>query len=239
MSKTKVQTPEVAAPPAVRKGRHAPVIRLELQNEIESGTLSPGTVLDERGLAERFGVSRTPVREALRQLSMIGLVKMTPNIGTTVARRTFSEIRAMLEYVSEMEPVCAKLAARRIGPELSARLEQAIEQCRAHALDGAQYRLANAGFHEAIYDGCHNQVLADQIRLIRRVLRRYRVNEYQSQSNIQRSIEDHIQIAKAIIAGDERRATEAMMKHLPAGGGGFSEFMAKVPRQFFGPDSQD
>lgn len=217
----------------VRRGHQTPGVRDALQQDIECGRLSPGTVLDERSLAAQFGVSRTPVREALRQLAVAGLVKTTPHAGAHVARKSIAEVRAMLEYLSEMEPICAKLAARRVGPALRNKFELALADCRTHAQEGLGYGEANARFHEVIYEGCHNSYLADQIRMVRRQLRMYHTHQYQSQSQINRSLEEHQQITRAILAGDEKRAAEAMMKHLPAGSSGFSEFLAQVPLHFF------
>src|SRR5215218_1111469 len=100
-----------------RTGR-ANDIRATLQEEIESGKLPPGAVLDERALASRFDVSRTPVREALQQLAARDLVRIAPRQGVTVARLSISKVRAMLEFIGELEALCAKLAARRVDDDL-------------------------------------------------------------------------------------------------------------------------
>jgi DNA-binding GntR family transcriptional regulator len=222
-----------AAEPAGRVGR-ATDIRARLQEEIESGVLFPGTVLDETVLAERFGVSRTPVREALQQLAARDLVRIEPHVGTHVARLSVAEVRAMLEYLSEMEAVSAKLAARRVDPPLRAALQAALEQGReAIARGGEGYVLANAAFHDAIYEGCYSIQLSGQIRKTRRLLQRYRTKEFTSLPRIHKSQADHEQIATAILAGDEMAAAQAMLDHLPSGTSGFSEFLAKVPAHFF------
>ena len=84
--------------PKPRPGR-ANDIRATLQEEIESGKLPPGAVLDERALAARFDVSRTPVREALQQLAARDLVRIAPRQGVTVSRLSISKVRAMLEFI--------------------------------------------------------------------------------------------------------------------------------------------
>jgi DNA-binding GntR family transcriptional regulator len=222
-----------AAEPAARVGR-ATDIRATLQEEIESGLLFPGTVLDETVLAERFGVSRTPVREALQQLAARDLVQIEPHVGTHVARLSVAEVRAMLEYLSEMEAVCAKLAARRVDAALRDSLQAALAQGReAIARGGEGFLLANAAFHDAIYEGCYSGQLAAQIRKTRRLLRRYRAQEFTSLTRTRQSQADHEQIVAAILAGDEGAAAQAMLDHLPSGTSGFSEFLAKVPAHFF------
>jgi DNA-binding GntR family transcriptional regulator len=216
------------------KVRRAVDIRLTLQQEIESGLLFPGTQLDEKLLCERFGVSRTPVREALQQLAARELVTIEPHVGAHVARMSIAEVRAMLEYLSEMEALCAKLAARRVDPALRSALQQSLAICQqSDIFTPDHYLKANAAFHEAIYSGSHSIYLAGQIRKTRRLLQRYRAHEYRSPERIRQSMREHEKIAKAIMAGDEAGASEAMLSHLPSGNYGFSEFLAKVPPHFF------
>jgi len=107
--------------------------------------------------------------------------------------------------------------------------------CQQAAVDGdpGEYALANALFHDAIYDGSRNECLAGQIRAARRQSERYRVADFRNRGQILRSLQEHVEIARAIQAGDEARAAEAMLRHVPAGTTGFSEFLAAVPRHFF------
>ncbi|MDR3455145.1 MAG: GntR family transcriptional regulator [Rhodoferax sp.] len=228
-----MQQTSVISTPRVRR---AVDVYVALQAEIESGQLTPGTVLDERTLASRFGVSRTPIREALQQLAARDMVQIEPHVGAHVARLSVGEVRAMLEYISEMEALCAKLAARRVDPVLRRALQTALEQGRQAGENAEDYRLANTSFHDAIYVGCHSIFLAAQIRTTRRLLQRYRVNDFHSPRQIIKSQEDHVLIAQAIMAGDELGAVEAMLQHLPSGTTGFSEYLAKVPMHFFGAD---
>lgn len=212
-------------------------IRLTLQEEIETGRLFPGTVLDEKQLSERFGVSRTPVREALQQLAARELVTLESHVGAHVARMAVPEIRAMLEYLTEMEALCAKLAARRVDPALRQSLQAALALCQ-QAGDGqgdatTGYAQANTAFHEALYEGSHSVYLAGQIRKTRRLLQRYRAHEYLSPERMRQSIADHEAIAQAVMRGDEAGASHAMLRHLPSGTSGFSEFLAKLPAHFF------
>lgn len=235
-------TPATAAEPAAsrlpsQRGGRAADIRATLQEEIETGKLGPGAVLDERALAARFDVSRTPVREALQQLAARDLVRVAPRHGVTVARLSIAKVRAMLEFTAEAEAVAARLAARRVDDELRQALDAALARCEAAIHQGAaEYAIGNTVFHEAIYAGCRNEYLAEQIRAVRRLIQRYRVKDFQSAAQSAKSYEDHLAIARAIQAGDEAGAAQAMMRHVPAGSTGFSEFLATVPMSFFESD---
>lgn len=234
--------PELAAPEDAdarpRAGR-ANEIRHVLQEEIESGKLAPGSPLDERALAARFAVSRTPVREAIQQLAARELVTVQPRQGITVARLSVSKVRAVLESIAEMETVAAKLAARRVDESLRARLDEAMARCQEAAVAGgtAEYAIANTFFHEVVYAGSRNPYLAEQIRAARRLILRYRVRDFQSRSQLARSLQDHLRIARAIQSGDEAAAADAMMRHVPSGTTEFSEFLAMVPGHFFDNES--
>jgi len=218
-----------------RRSGRANDIRATLQEEIESGRLPPGAALDERDLAARFDVSRTPVREALQQLAARDLVRIAPRQGVTVTRLSIATVRAMLEYIAEAEAIVAKLAARRVDDQLRAALDDGIARCQEAALAGgsAEYAIANALFHEAIYAGCRNDYLAEQVRQARRLIQRYRLRDFQNKAQLAKSLQDHLRIARAIQAGNEAGAAEMMMLHVPSGNTGFSEFLAMVPMNFF------
>jgi len=223
------------------RGGRANEIRNILQEEIESGTLPPGAPLDERALATRFNVSRTPVREALQQLAARDLVRIAPRQGVTVARLSISQVRAIMESVGELEALCAKLAARRVDDVLRKELDKAIERCQDSAVQGgsAEYSMANTYFHETIYAGSRNPYLAELIRTARRQIQRYRIRDFQTKTQISKSLKEHLQIARAIQDGDELLAAQAMLLHVPSGSSGFSEFLARMPMSFFESDVAD
>ncbi len=223
------------APAGSRAASLASDVRATLQAEIEQGKLAPGAPIDERALAARFNVSRTPVREALQHLVARELVVISPRQGIAVARLSIAKVRAMLEYIGELEALCARFAARRVSDELREQLDQMLMACQQAALagDSSQYAIANTQFHELIYEGSRNEYLAEQIRSARRSSARYRVADLRNRSQIARSLQEHFEIARAIQNGHESQAAEAMRKHVPAGTTGFSEFLAAVPRHFF------
>lgn len=211
-----------------------------LREAIVDGEFALGAMIPEETLAQQFGVSRTPVREALQQLAALDLVRIAPRQGVTVARLSVAKLRAMLEFIAELEALAAKLAARRVDDDLSQRLDTALARCQDAAVAGgaAEYSLANTLFHEAIYAGSRNPYLAEQVRHARRTIQRYRVKDFQNKAQIARSLQDHLKIARAIQNGDEAGAWQAMSLHVPAGTTGFSEFLAKVPGQFFDAEGE-
>jgi DNA-binding GntR family transcriptional regulator len=228
-------TPSLPAAAPRLRASLANDIRETLQAEIETGILAPGTPIDERALATRFSVSRTPVREALQHLAARDLVVISPRQGITVARLSIAKVRSMLEYIGELEALCARFCARRASDELRELLDRALMACQQAAVEGdaIEYARANAFFHNTIYEGSRNECLADQIRAARRQSERYRVADFRNRSQIGRSLQEHFEIARAIQAGDEKKAAEVMLRHVPAGTTGFSEFLAAVPRHFF------
>jgi DNA-binding GntR family transcriptional regulator len=217
-----------------RAGRAAEILGA-LQEEIETGKLPPGSPLDERALATRFQVSRTPVREALQQLAAHKLVSIAPRQGITVARLSISRVRAIMEGIGELEATCARLAARRVDDDLRKQLEVALQRCQDAAVEGGteEYGVANVAFHEVIYAGSRNPYLADLIRNGRRQILRYRLRDFVSKGQINQSLQDHRKIARAIEEGDQAAAAQLMLLHVPSGSTGFSEFLARIPMHLF------
>jgi DNA-binding GntR family transcriptional regulator len=243
MPNTKSEAPQIALQASEQRSRggRANEIRATLQEEIESGKLPPGASLDERALAVRFDVSRTPVREALQQLAARDLVRIAPRQGVTVGRLSIGQVRAIMETVGELESLCAKLAARRIDDDLRKALDDALHRCQEAAVQGgaSEYAVANNHFHEVIYDGSRNAYLADLIRNARRQIQRYRTKDFQTKAEISRSLQEHLKVARAIQEGDEALAAQCMAVHVPSGSSGFSEFLARLPASFFESDAKD
>ncbi|MEM5436753.1 GntR family transcriptional regulator [Paraburkholderia diazotrophica] len=210
-------------------------IKALLESEIERGELVPGAALDERALAARFNVSRTPIREALQQLAAQQYVQIVPRQGVFVTKMTIPQLRDMLELLHELESVSARLAARRMNDAQRVELQRAIDE-GVEALDQSDARRfarANAEFHEVICQACHNDYLADQIRSIRRLVSRYRPKLFLAPSRREKVIADHKRLAQALLSGDEVTAEEVMAQHSPGGDAGFSEFLATLPAEFF------
>src|SRR5689334_18595572 len=118
------------AQPSPAKMTRAEELRLQLADEIVRGALPPGAALDETDIARRFAVSRTPVREALRQLVASGLVDAQAHRGAVVARPSVERLSGMFEAMAELEALCAGLAAERMPPLERQALEAVHEELR-------------------------------------------------------------------------------------------------------------
>src|SRR3954463_14532881 len=151
-------------------------IRNALTDEIASGLLAPGVDLDEQQLADRFGASRTPVREALRQLAVSGLVEMRARRGVVVARMTPERIMDMFETMAEIEAMCVRFATYRMTPLERSHLIELHDASRAmvEAGDIDPYDPFNREFHEGIYRATHNPFLAEQALAVRTRLGAFR-----------------------------------------------------------------
>lgn len=200
-----------------------------LENEIVEGILPPGTRLEEPALAERFGVSRTPVREALQRLSASGLVDLKPRRGTQVLNPSIGRIVEMFEVMAELEAICARLCARRAGPDLIAVLRDWLAQCgrAADAGDVSAYYTANRGFHSAIYRGAGNGFLAEQAELLHIRLTPFRRLQLRVPRRLRQSLAEHTRIVDAIEAGDEDAAERAQHAHIIIQGERFTDFLSQ------------
>lgn len=216
----------------VTMATHSATLREEIAEMIATGALRPGQHLDETELAERFGVSRTPIRETLIQLASMGLVVIRPRRGAIVAELGPQQLVEMFEVMSELESVCCRLAARRMTPEELAALQAAHQACKA-ALEAAEpdaYYYKNEVFHESIYAGSHNQFLIEQARALYRRLRPYRRLQLRVRDRLAKSYDEHDGVVEAIVAGDGELAAQRMREHVMIQGQRFSDLMASLPQ---------
>lgn len=212
-------------------------IKLQIEEAINAGQYLPGDALDEVALANQFGVSRTPVREAVLQLSAQGLVRIVPRSGTYVAHMSAKELQAMFEFLAELEGACAKLAGRRMEPAARQRLKQIHEESRifVESQDAEGYEKANASFHRQLYDGCLNRYLEEQILMIRRRTKVYRQDHFRRLHRLEKSWLGHGRIVDAILAGDDQAAYQTMIDHIAIGGSEFAEFISQIPDELLEP----
>ncbi len=203
-------------------------VRDAIEQDIVTGLYAPGDRLDEAGLAARHQVSRTPVREALIQLSTMGLVRMVPNRGAFVAQLTITELIEMFEVMGELEAMCARLAARRIRPEQLKLLEEAQQACASAQQAGSSddYYYANAEFHRLIYEASGNGFLAENAHSLQRRLKPYRRLQLRVPGRVDSSLSEHEEVLAAIRARDDGRARDAMRNHVVIQGEYFSDFLA-------------
>lgn len=207
-------------------------LREAIEEEVATGKLLPGTHLDEIELAKRFGVSRTPIREALSLLAGEGLVEIRPRRGAVVAQVTPQRLVEMFEVMAELEAMCARLAARRITDAELAALEAAHERCREAAAgrDSDAYFYANEHFHQAIYHAGHNAFLAEQAVALQRKVRPYRRLQLRVRNRVNRSFEEHQEILDALKAGDAEKAVTAIRSHVVVQGERFADLVAGLAR---------
>jgi DNA-binding GntR family transcriptional regulator len=205
-------------------------LREAIEEEIATGQLLPGTHLDEVELAARFGVSRTPIREALSLLLGEGLVENRLPRGTVVTNLSSERLIEMFEVMAELEAMCARLAARRMSDAELEVVEQAHEACRGAALarDADGYFYANEEFHFAIYRASHNTYLIEQATSLQRKLRPYRRLQLRVRHRIQRSFDEHQAIVDALRAGDAEQAVSSVRHHVVVQGERFADLMASV-----------
>jgi DNA-binding GntR family transcriptional regulator len=201
--------------PDARKTR-AEELRAQLADDIVRGALAPGRTLDEMELARRFGVSRTPVREAIRQLAASGLVETRPHRGAVVARPSHEHILGMFEAMAELEALCAGLAAERMNPTERRALEAVHEELRVLIQGGDPqcYHEANEQFHATIYAGAHNAYLAEMTLATRGRVQPFRRAQFRLLGRLAKSHVEHDRIVLAIVRGDRVGAASAMRAHI-------------------------
>jgi DNA-binding GntR family transcriptional regulator len=194
----------------------AHAIRAALEHDIISGKLEPGSKLEQESLAERFGVSRTPVREALKLLTSGGLVEIKPRKGVCVAQLTVVGLAEMFETMAYLEASCAAMDGRRNSMADRAALTAAHQSCDRASRRGdpdAFYK-ANVEFHECIYRASHNGFLEAQTVALRDRLEAYRREATFHPGLMTRSMEEHQRMLDAILAMDEDGASKQMRLHL-------------------------
>jgi DNA-binding GntR family transcriptional regulator len=205
-------------------------IRNAIEQDIATGDASPGARLDECSLAERFGVSRTPVREALGQLAASGMIELRPHRGAVVADVTPDRLFQMFEAMAELEAAAAGLAARRMQPADARALQAAQEACRKARLNPDAYYEANEQFHQLIYHASGNPVLAEQCLALQKRLRPYRRLQLRVAGRTNRSFDEHASVLAALEAGDGARAAEALRAHVMVQGERFADLVAGLAR---------
>jgi len=206
------------------------VIRAELELEIMSGRLPAGSPLDEQTLSQRYGVSRTPSREALIQLAAVGLVTMRPRQGAVVASVTLKDYVSLHEILVELEALAAKLATRRMTAAERAQLSTLFDQCASAAddQDAEAYRIANDAFHSALYEMSRNPILKSQILTTRARMRGLRDVRFENPARVRASLREHQTILQAILTGNEVLAAEAMVSHISSGGHVYADMIAHM-----------
>lgn len=205
-------------------------LRDAIESEILVGDLRPGERLDEASIAARFGVSRTPVREALVQLASAGVVELRPHRSAIVTKLSPERLVEMFDVMAGLEGLAGKLAARRSSTQDIERLRAAHERCQSAAEknDADEYYYENEEFHKAIYAASHNEFLAEQCELLHRRLKPYRRMQLRFRNRIATSLTEHEEIVLAITNGDSERADHVLQMHIRIQGERFGDLIASL-----------
>lgn len=198
------------------RGGLADEVYRKIADDIAMGVFSPGERLDESQLAARFQVSRTPVREALKQLAVTGLVAYRPNRGSVVAEMTPVQLDQMFEVIGELEATCGRHAALRMTEIERQRLCELHAQSRVaiQNQDADAYDAINKDLHSVIIQGCHNPVLIEMVTGLRHKISPFRRTQFRNLARMSASYEEHSVIVEALMARDVVTCYREMRGHL-------------------------
>jgi DNA-binding GntR family transcriptional regulator len=216
--------------PQRSKITRAEELRLQLADEIVRGALRPGSPLDETEIARRFNVSRTPVREALRQLAASGLVEARAHRGAVVAQPSIERLTGMFEAMAELEALCAGLAAERMTAADRHALEAVHEELRVLSYTGNPDRFheVNERFHNTVYAGSHNDYIAEMTLATRVRVQPFRRAQFRNLGRLAKSHAEHDRVVVAILRGDKTAAAAAMRAHITLVRGEYEMYAVSV-----------
>jgi DNA-binding GntR family transcriptional regulator len=230
---------------ATLNGRHTNMrkkqsyrLKESIEEEIVTGILKPGERLEEISLAERFGVSRTPIREALQQLAATGLVDIRPHRGAIVGAPDPIRLSHMFELMAEMEAMCGRLAARRLRNEDEIALKETLLACQkaVKTRDTDKYYFENERFHRAIYTASGNPFILEQVLALSKRLAPYRRLQLRVRNRMTNSVAEHEAIVKAILTGKAEEAARQLTAHVSIQGQRFIDLMASMVQVIDQPD---
>ena len=187
-----------------------------LRKAILRGELKPGERLMEIQLANKLGVSRTPIREAIRKLELEGLVLMIPRKGAEVAQITEKNMQDVLEVRKALEELSVQLACERITPEQVEEMKLAAEEFRKVLKSGDVTKIAEADvkFHDVIFAATNNQRLVTLLNNLREQMYRFRVEYLKQKECYPQLLEEHDKLIALISGGNVEEACEIMGRHI-------------------------
>jgi DNA-binding GntR family transcriptional regulator len=183
-----------------------------IRDEIQAGTLAGGAALNQNELAERFGVSRIPVREALRQLESSGVIRYVPNLGAVVTRYTEAEVRERFEIRRELEPLALRLAIPNLTPETLHALERELTAMRDES-DLGRWGRHHIAFHHLLYEAAGRPRLTAIIESLYISLVTAMTAD-RARAQLPAHDAEHRAIIDACARGDVKAATRALREHL-------------------------
>ncbi|MDX8355214.1 GntR family transcriptional regulator [Cognatiyoonia sp. IB215182] len=201
-----------------RNSRGSTVDRIEsaLVDDIATGALRPGERLDEVKLTERFGVSRTPIREALTRLTAQAILVPGEKRGVRVAEYSREQLAQIFEAMHEIEATCARMASQRLSLLSRAEIEAAQKKCveAAEAGDVRAYLRANEAFHQTIYRATGNPYIAEMASDFRRRTGPFRAKRFASHADLIASAKSHESLIAGIFSEDSKTASDGMRAHM-------------------------
>jgi DNA-binding GntR family transcriptional regulator len=207
--------PAFSVPKLERQRLHDTVVE-HLRHLIVEAILPPGTKLNERELCETMGISRTPLREALKVLAVEGLIEIAPNRGASVYKMSTTEIRETFEVMSGLEALAGELACERISTEEIAAikaLHYTMLTCKAQN-DLPGYYSRNQAIHDKINEAARNSVLRQTYLSINRRLQALRFRSNYKTDKWDRAAHDHEEMIKALETRDGKRLGAILRQHL-------------------------
>ena len=188
----------------------------DIRKEVSSGILKPGDQLEVTALAERFGVSRTPIREAIRTLVESGVLETRPRKGSFVRVLSAKQLLDLFQVAAELEGMACRLAALSLTKENVEAIERGLAKCiqAAEVQNNAEYAMANLDFHTAIHNASGNDWLIEQLRQLQINLNSYRTMPYEIRGRLKKSSDEHKIICDAILSGDGEHACNLMRDHM-------------------------
>lgn len=187
-----------------------------IADDILNGTFRPGKRLEELSLAKRYGLSRTPIREALRHLASSGLVDLNPRRGASVSLPDEGTLAELFEVLSELEAACARFAAMRMSPAERARLalahNAALQAARGN--DVGAYVACNRDFHRLIYTGAHNASLLASVQNMRERVAPFSRAQFRLPGRLLKSHAEHEEVVAGIFSSNPTQASDAMRRHV-------------------------
>ncbi len=190
-----------------------------LRQRIFAHELTPGTWIDEQKLAEQYGISRTPLREALKVLASEGLVELKPRRGCYVTEISRQDLDDIFPLMALLEGRCAADATKRARPADIKGLQEIHERLEAAAREGRidAFFEANQAFHRRIQELANNRWLLSVIQDLRKVLKLSRLHSLSLEGRLQQSLDEHRGIMAAFAAGEGAKAEKLMHDHLLSG----------------------
>jgi len=192
-----------------------------LKTRIIKGDLKSGEKLLENKIAEQLGVSRTPVREALRELSAEGFVETSPNQAIIVSTITFDEILDLLQIRGVLEGLGANIAAKKINPEKIEKFDKIIDKMKQYTANNLfseetilNFSRLDIEFHDLILNICGNKWLIQMHKNLENHIKRFRIRSFSIPGTFSKSLNEHYKILDAIKKGESEVAEKLSKIHM-------------------------